>query len=198
MRASVERWHLRQRRGRLPVRATAATLPARAHPRRDAGTRAGYGCRTGTDRPDPQAAAVLGRRFWELLAEANRQQVDLTVALTETLAGSTPHADDNAVLDTPGHTPYIPNTFVLAASPVPESSVAGHGNPNTPRDAPVPHAQGLSARQPITTPRHDTSIQPPDTMSRTSDNSFSNTSDRLPISRWASRSSAPKACGCSA
>ena len=36
--------------------------------------------------PDPQAAAVLGRRFWELLAEANRQQVDLTVALTETLA----------------------------------------------------------------------------------------------------------------
>lgn len=35
---------------------------------------------------DPQAAAVLGRRFWELLAEANRQQVDLTVALTETLA----------------------------------------------------------------------------------------------------------------
>lgn len=36
--------------------------------------------------PDPQAAAVLGRHFWELLAEANRQQVDLTVALTETLA----------------------------------------------------------------------------------------------------------------
>lgn len=36
--------------------------------------------------PDPQAAAVLGRRFWELLAEANRQQTDLTVALTETLA----------------------------------------------------------------------------------------------------------------
>ena len=36
--------------------------------------------------PDPQAAAVLGRGFWELLAEANRQQVDLTVALTETLA----------------------------------------------------------------------------------------------------------------
>jgi len=36
--------------------------------------------------PDPQAAAVLGHRFWELLAEANRQQVDLTVALTETLA----------------------------------------------------------------------------------------------------------------
>lgn len=35
---------------------------------------------------DPQAAAVLGRRFWELLAEANRQQTDLTIALTETLA----------------------------------------------------------------------------------------------------------------
>lgn len=41
---------------------------------------------TRTAPPDPQAAAVLGRRFWELLAEANRQQTDLTVALTETLA----------------------------------------------------------------------------------------------------------------
>ena len=57
-----------------PVRATAAT-PA------SPGTSP-----AATQAPDPQAAAVLGRRFWELLAEANRQQVDLTVALTETLA----------------------------------------------------------------------------------------------------------------
>ena len=89
--ASRRTLHLRQRRGRLPGTGNCGNYgnpyqPGHI-PRRDAGTRTGYGCRTGTDRPpDPQAAAVLGRRFWELLAEANRQQVDLTVALTETLA----------------------------------------------------------------------------------------------------------------
>ena len=64
-----------------PVRATAAT-PA------SPGTSP-----AATQAPEPvtaaapaRIAAVLGRRFWELLAEANRQQVDLTVALTETLA----------------------------------------------------------------------------------------------------------------
>ena len=58
---------------RQPLPARAHPPPRRRHPARIAP-------------PDPQAAAVLGRRFWELLAEANRQQVDLTVALTETLA----------------------------------------------------------------------------------------------------------------
>lgn len=63
-------------------------LPARAHPpprrRHPSRLRLPHPARIAP--PDPQAAAVLGRRFWELLAEANRQQVDLTVALTETLA----------------------------------------------------------------------------------------------------------------
>ena len=66
-----------------PVRATAAT-PA-SPGTSPAATQAPEPV-TAAAPPDPQAAAVLGRRFWELLAEANRQQVDLTVALTETLA----------------------------------------------------------------------------------------------------------------
>ena len=64
-----------------PVRATAATPAATQAPEP---VTAAAPARIAP--PDPQAAAVLGRRFWELLAEANRQQVDLTVALTETLA----------------------------------------------------------------------------------------------------------------
>ena len=75
-----------------PVRATAAT-PASPGPGRRRAPAATQAPEPGTAAapariapPDPQAAAVLGRRFWELLAEANRQQVDLTVALPETLA----------------------------------------------------------------------------------------------------------------
>ncbi len=33
-----------------------------------------------------QTTVALGHQFWELLTKANQQQVDLTIALTETLA----------------------------------------------------------------------------------------------------------------
>lgn len=74
-----------------PVRATAVTTATPASPGTSpAATQAPEPVTAAAPAriapPDPQAAAVLGRRFWELLAEANRQQVDLTVALTETLA----------------------------------------------------------------------------------------------------------------
>ena len=73
-----------------PVRATAVTAATPASPGTSpAATQAPEPVTAAAPAriapPDPQAA-VLGRRFWELLAEANRQQVDLTVALTETLA----------------------------------------------------------------------------------------------------------------
>ena len=74
-----------------PVRATAVTAATPASPGTSpAATQAPEPVTAAAPAriapPDPQAAAVLGRRFWELLAEANRQLVDLTVALTETLA----------------------------------------------------------------------------------------------------------------
>ena len=74
-----------------PVRATAVTTATPASPGTSpAATQAPEPVTAAAPAriapPAPQAAAVLGRRFWELLAEANRQQVDLTVALTETLA----------------------------------------------------------------------------------------------------------------
>ena len=74
-----------------PVRATAVTAATPASPGTSpAATQAPEPVTAAAPAriapPGPQAAAVLGRRFWELLAEANRQQVDLTVALTETLA----------------------------------------------------------------------------------------------------------------
>ena len=74
-----------------PVRATAVTAatpasPGTSHAATQAPEPVTAAAPARIAPPDPQAAAVLGRRFWELLAEANRQQVDLTVALTETLA----------------------------------------------------------------------------------------------------------------
>ncbi|MFQ8804984.1 MAG: aminotransferase class III-fold pyridoxal phosphate-dependent enzyme [Alistipes indistinctus] len=181
-----------------PVRATAATpaSPGTSPPRRRHPSRLRLPHRHGSP-PDPQAAAVLGRRFWELLAEANRQQVDLTVALTETLARlSTPQADDNRGA---GHPRTYPRTFRtrLFLRPL---------RPRKLRRRATPAARTRPGMRPLRTPQgnakstttdYDTPTRHVDTTSRydetgTSDNSFSNTSDRLPISRWASRSSAPE------
>ena len=150
-----------------PVRATAATPCQPGHiPRRDAGTRAGYGCRTGTDRPPrPTGRRSTGPPF---LGTARRGE--------PAAGGPDRRADRNArpaqhrtrtitaVPDTPGHTPVHSEHVCSCGLSGPQLRRRAHRQPE--------HAPGCArsarprATQKSTTTDYDTPTRHVDTTSR--------------------------------